>query len=678
MKNGRRIILFSLLFIVLSSAALILFYKYTQNDSKLNISEKKYITDNSSKLLTINSISDANIFGKDGKGVYFDFLKDFEKEYNLNLNIVTISSNADASGISLKKGNILPNDSVKFYTDHYSLVSKNHKNIKNKNEITGNIGCLENDKELISNYISSLNVNIKEFKDANSMNEDLKAGNVDYLIVPTLEYEDQILENLFSISYHFTDLKDYYYISFDDNDKTLSSIMKKFFNTWRDENLDKAINENMLDMFLTKLKITEKDMDLINRRNFVYGFVQNPPYDSYANKTFGGITYKYLKSFEDFSGLKIKKQKYNSFRGLKKATINGKVNIYVNYYDLKSTFPALDSTNNINASVVMRNDDDRSFESLDALKNEEIYAERNTLLAEYLNNNGFKVITYKNEKSLKKLFKEKNIVVMDKMSYLNYKSFKKNSLIQERFNENINEYYKFYSNNDTSFNKLLGFYIDTIDVNDMNYTGLENSTSTIKKGNVILKIIKYAVVILLIGSAAMYFFYKYSKKIFVRKKIKKSDKMKYIDVLTSVKNRNFLNDNISVWNRNTVYPQAIIVIDLNNIRKINDTFGYEEGDKQIQAAANILIKTQLDNTEIMRTDGNEFMLYMVSYDEKKVISYIKKLNKELDSLPHDYSASIGFSMILDDSKLVTDAINEATLKMKENKKLFETDNEKKI
>mgnify|MGYP002508939280 CR=1 FL=1 len=50
---------------------------------------------------------------------------------------------------------------------------------------------------------------------------------------------------------------------------------------------------------------------------------------------------------------------------------------------------------------------------------------------------------------------------------------------------------------------------------------------------------------------------------------------------------------------NTIYPQTMIVIDLNNIQFINDTLGYEEGDKQIKSAANILIKTQLDNSDIM-------------------------------------------------------------------------------
>ena len=81
-------------------------------------------------------------------------------------------------------------------------------------------------------------------------------------------------------------------------------------------------------------------------------------------------------------------------------------------------------------------------------------------------------------------------------------------------------------------------------------------------------------------------------------------------MLTSLKNRNYLNDRMEVWNQNTVYPQCVIVLDLNNIKYLNDTFGHEEGDKQIKAAANALFKTQVDNSELLRTDGNEFMIYI--------------------------------------------------------------------
>ena len=42
----------------------------------------------------------------------------------------------------------------------------------------------------------------------------------------------------------------------------------------------------------------------------------------------------------------------------------------------------------------------------------------------------------------------------------------------------------------------------------------------------------------------------------------KEEKIKYIDQLTSLKNRAYLNSRIESWDESEVYPQSIIVIDL--------------------------------------------------------------------------------------------------------------------
>ena len=106
---------------------------------------------------------------------------------------------------------------------------------------------------------------------------------------------------------------------------------------------------------------------------------------------------------------------------------------------------------------------------------------------------------------------------------------------------------------------------------------------------------------------------------------------------------------------------------MNNISYINDNYGREEGDKVITEAANILIQHQLHNSEIIRTDGNEFLIYLVGYNEKQVISYLRKLNKELKTLSHGFGAASGYSIITDAIKTVDDAVNEATIDMKNNK-----------
>ena len=63
----------------------------------------------------------------------------------------------------------------------------------------------------------------------------------------------------------------------------------------------------------------------------------------------------------------------------------------------------------------------------------------------------------------------------------------------------------------------------------------------------------------------------------------------------------------------------------------------------------------------MRTDGDEFLIYLVGYDEKKIGTYIHKLNRELvGALPNkDYGVSIGYSMILNEQTTIDDAINDS-------------------
>ena len=163
------------------------------------------------------------------------------------------------------------------------------------------------------------------------------------------------------------------------------------------------------------------------------------------------------------------------------------------------------------------------------------------------------------------------------------------------------------------------------------------------------------------------------KKIFaaikIRRKIKmsKEDKMKYTDQLTSLKNRNYLNSKIEEWDESEVYPQSVIIVDLNNVSYINDNYGREEGDKVIKEAANILMQCQLENSEIIRTDGNEFLIFLVGYTEKQVISYLRKLTKEFKNLSHGFGAASGYSIITDAIKTFDDAVNEAVLDMKNNK-----------
>ena len=125
--------------------------------------------------------------------------------------------------------------------------------------------------------------------------------------------------------------------------------------------------------------------------------------------------------------------------------------------------------------------------------------------------------------------------------------------------------------------------------------------------------------------------------------------------------------NIYRWDDNVIYPQSVVVLDINKIKDINDKFGREAGDEVIKKVASVLINNQVENTDIIRSGGDEFLIYMVGYQEKDVIEYTKKLMQEMENIPNSTGVSIGYSMILDDVKSVDDAINEAIIMMSKNK-----------
>ena len=112
------------------------------------------------------------------------------------------------------------------------------------------------------------------------------------------------------------------------------------------------------------------------------------------------------------------------------------------------------------------------------------------------------------------------------------------------------------------------------------------------------------------------------------------------------------------------------MLDLNNTKYVNDNYGREKGDLLIVKTASILINTQLENSEIIRSDGNEFIIYMVGYNENQVDTYVKKLSSLLKELPYGFGAAIGYSMITDNIKTIDDAINEATIEMQSDKESY--------
>lgn len=665
-KNKKPFIIFGS--ILLLMVAVIFLYFALRDKNKLNLLEKQWLTDNANTIININVPNNVNVFGNSGSGVFFDFINDIEKEYEINLNEVPYSMNNEMSGLSFKVKDSIDKDDLNLYTDHYVLVSKTFKVIENRSALSGkNIGLITNKLDSLSKYFSDINLTFTQSEYREDLIANLNEDKVDYILVPINEYLDTILSNDFSIVYHFSDIKVYYTLSLAGENR-LKSSFEKFYNKWMEDSFDVSYNEANLDAFTTNLKISNKDLDILTRKIYNYGFVSTSPYEINLSGTYGGIVATYLQKFSDLTNAEFKFTKYNNQNKFQKAINKSDIDLYFDYYNYEDNYSTTNSLMNIKYYLITYKNNNEVYNSLYSLRGETVYVLNNSILEDELTKiNGINVKTYDNEKELKRICRRKNIVLLDSKIYDYYKN---NGIKDYNINLTVdmNKSYGFSINGDATFNKLLDKYFSTLDPKMITISGIKNHNTTYENGTLIGKIAKYVLIILLIVLIVIMLSYKYSKRVKMTKKIKKEDKLKYVDMLTSLKNRNYLNENIETWDKNTVYPQSVMIIDLKNVKTINDTYGHEEGDKQIKAAANVIIKNQLDNTDVVRTNGNEFLIYFVGYEEKQIVNYKRKLFKELKKLPYEMGAALGYSMIVDDKKLLDDAINEATIAMREDKK----------
>ena len=524
------------------------------------------------------------------------------------------------------------------------------------------IGVLKSDADYIKGYFNEdKNIEFKSFDTYDALKESFNKD-LDYIMVPKYELTSDILEKNYSVVYEFSDIKKYYgYYMLDDN---FSSVIKKYYNKWQNKKYKNAFNTNLKNTLVKSIKLSEVEQKELTARIYNYGFVNNNPYEIILGGNYGGIVSVYLKNFSEMAGVDFKYIKYRTYKQLTNAINNNSVDLYFNYYNLTNNYQTITTNMDIKYYVIASRKNDIVVNSLNSLQNQTVYVMQDSIIYENLKNiNGIDLKTYKKVSDLKKLAKSGAIAVVDYDTYLDVASTTLKDY-SPRYANSLNIPYTFKVREDNAFTKLFKAYISLSDASMIRVDGLNSYKKTLDSGTILGTIAKYILYFLIIFVILIYALYKRARKIKISKKIKKEEKIRYIDQLTSLKNRNYLMENASSWNKNTIYPQAMVVVDLNRIQEINDTLGYEKGDAQIKAAANILIRTQLDNSDIVRTDGTEFLIYLVGYDERQVVSYIKKLTKELKNMPYDFGASIGHSMIDSDKKLVEDALNEAVEDMK--------------
>lgn len=667
--NKKFVFIVVAIILVLGGVSAFYFFKGNDNQFNLSKSEKKWIDDNKNKLIDLSILNDVPVINNKGKGMLFDFLDNLEKDTGLAFNRLSYNEDdKDISDYALKKSEPGKNDLV-LYNDNYAFLSKEDVYYLDKNDFESvNVGVLSSGLDKLKKALDDNRFNLISYDNEEALISALNDGSVKFIALPKLTYFSDILEKDLNIAYNVSNCTDSYVITLGNN-KELNDILIKYFNYWEDNKAMNSFNSHLASSYFDYKDIDEKSQTKFRSKRYTYGFILNAPFEISTNKGLQGLNYSLINNFEKTANVEVDFKRYSSIEKMISDFNNKEIDFIMdNGNKYKTEVEKTPSVYNGTFDIIASNNTSLNVFGVDSLNNVTVKTVKNSKIDNYLKKNKIKTTGYDNIRSLVNSLSSNDIAAIDEYSYdyyirYNLKSFK--NLQTLKMDNDYNFAVRDINDNEI-FNDLFKFYLTFVNKNLVfrnSYTNLLNYNNS----NNMLRVILSSLIIILMAIIGFmtYKILRRGKK--YNGKLSKLDKIRYTDSLTSLKNRNYLNENIPKWDSSEVYPQAIVVVDLNNVAYINDNFGYSEGDKVIVEASGILIKTQLSNSELIRTNGNEFLVFMVGHDEKSVITYIRKLNREFKDLSHGFGAAIGYSMITDEIKTIDDAINEATIDMKSNK-----------
>ena len=673
MKNKKKLIFLIVGIALLVFIGLYIIINYTEPNI-LNSQDKKWIADNGGKVIDIDVINDIPVYSNNGSGVIFSFLDYMKNETNLEFNKIPYLKGSTSLSSKYRfelvdSSSKLSSDQLLIFNDSYVAVEKKERKIRSIDDLSNRkIGVLSADSNTISYYLENVaNVVFKNYDTVAELFKALDNGDVSTIITSHMTNLDRMIKEEYSVNYFFNNISKSLILTLDSENSSLNTIIKKVYNNWYSKKYEEEYNETFLDYYINMRSIADKTkVDLLSK-TYIYGYVENAPYEFSMAGRMEGVAIEYIKKIIRLTNIDINFQKYENIDKLKEAIKSGKVDIFFDYFNSEDTKYLKAKPVFLSKYVVISKAHNSTIDNLEGLRGKDISTLSNSIISNYIKSNTKANVSEKN--TVKELGKD-DLVIVDSEIYNYYKNniFSKYEVLY--MNSIPGDYLFMVNSTDASFFELFNYFINT-----NSYYNYRNSAYNSFNGSIFDKVTfeELYLIILAIILVPIVSFILIRVLVKNRKKIKimkKDDRKRYTDMMTSLKNRNYLNLNIEKWNNEKVNPRAIMIIDLNNTKYINDNYGREKGDLLIVRASSILINTQLENTEIIRSDGNEFLIYMIGYNENQVDIYAKKLSKSLQELPYGFGAAIGYSMIVDNIKTIDDAINEATIAMQSDKESY--------
>ena len=165
-----------------------------------------------------------------------------------------------------------------------------------------------------------------------------------------------------------------------------------------------------------------------------------------------------------------------------------------------------------------------------------------------------------------------------------------------------------------------------------------------------------------------------------QRRITEANELANRDALTGIRNKTAYDNEAKKIEDKIINERfrkfGIVMVDLNNLKKINDSFGHEKGNVAIKKICTMICH-KFAHSPVFRVGGDEFVVIAENDDYEKVETLVTELRQEIDAIygkeslePWErISAAIGWALydpILDNS--IESVFKKADEQMYENKK----------
>ncbi|WP_025897754.1 GGDEF domain-containing protein [Sneathiella glossodoripedis] len=109
-------------------------------------------------------------------------------------------------------------------------------------------------------------------------------------------------------------------------------------------------------------------------------------------------------------------------------------------------------------------------------------------------------------------------------------------------------------------------------------------------------------------------------------------KLSITDTLTGAYNRRFIMDNLALLDNKKAANYAMLMLDIDHFKKVNDTYGHEAGDNALIEFANLCQEILPKNGFFGRLGGEEFAILLRGYSLKMALEFAEMLRQKIAQL----------------------------------------------